>query len=348
MKDFKHINATSVEEAVAALGGASAMAIAGGTDLLGILKEDVLYPSYPATIVNLKTIPGLEYIEEEGGSLKIGAMTKLEDIAKSSLVQSKWAALAEAAHKTASPHLREMGTISGNICQINRCWYFRCQDNRFNCIRKGGNMCYAMAGDNRYHSIFGAVGACIAVNPSDTAPALVALDATIVTSKREIPAGEFWTMSVPGSTVLDSDEIVTEVVIPGFSGKSAFLKFTLRKSIDFPVVNCATAISGDSARICLNAVYNKPYQATAAEEVISGQAISESLADSAGEAAVSGNNALPGQRRQPRQQVEGTDSQNTGKENHTSLRLKQTGNQDRRLREVLMTSRSQIPKARAR
>jgi xanthine dehydrogenase YagS FAD-binding subunit len=289
MKDFIHVNATTVDEAASALSEDGAVAIAGGTDLLGILKESVLYPDYPATVVNLKTIPDLEYIKEEGGTLKIGAMTKLADIATDATILSKYTALAQAASKTASPHLREMGTISGNICQINRCWYFRTDDNRFDCIRKGGNMCYAMAGENRYHSIFGAIKACVAVNPSDTAPALVALNAKIVTNKQTIDAENFWDFAVPGSTVLAKGEIVKEIQIPApaSGAKSAFMKFALRKSIDFPIVNCAAMISSSDARICLNAVYNKPYRATAAEDAIKGQSISEDTAEAAGTAAVS-------------------------------------------------------------
>ena len=291
MKAFDLVKATSLDEAVSALGDDGSMAIAGGTDLINTLQERVL-AEYPKKLVSLKAIPGLDYIKEEGGSLKIGAMTRLEDIAESEIVKVKYTCLAEAASRTASPHIRESGTIGGNICQINRCWYFRKTDNRFNCIRKGGNMCYAMAGDNRFHSIFGAVGACIAVNPSDTAPALVALNATIKTTKRDITADEFWTVAIPGSTVLDADEIVTEIVIPEFSGKSSFIKYAMRKSIDFPVVNCATAIVDGQARICLNAVYNLPYRATAAEEIVNGNTIDEALAESAGEAAVTGNMAF--------------------------------------------------------
>jgi xanthine dehydrogenase YagS FAD-binding subunit len=239
---FAHINAKTVEEAVGALALGKASACAGGTDLLGTMKNCILPDSmYPATVVNIKSIaPSLEYIKEEGGMLKVGALTKLEDIATSGIVKSKWNALAKAAHRTASPHIREMGTIGGNICQLNRCWYFRKEDNFYDCIRKGGNMCYAMAGDNRYHSIFGAVSACLAVNPSDIAPALIALDATIITSKREIAAEDFWTVGIPNSTILEKDEIVTEIQIqtPASGVKSAFLKFALRTSIDFPIVNC--------------------------------------------------------------------------------------------------------------
>jgi len=286
LKNFTHIDATSIDEAVVALNQDKTWACAGGTDLLGTMKFRVLR-DYPEAVVNLKTIsPSLEYIREEGGILKIGTLALLEDIAKSSIVQSKWAALAEAAHRTASPHLREMGTIGGNICQLNRCWYFRKEENRFNCIRKGGDMCYAIAGENRYHSIFGAVAACVAVNPSDIAPALVALNATIKTNKRDIPSEEFWAVKIPGSTVLDAGEIVTEIQIPAASGKSAFVKFALRSSIDFPIVNCATVIDGSNVRICLNAVYPTPYRATKAEEAIVGKEINEKNAEAAGTAAI--------------------------------------------------------------
>jgi len=292
MRIFTHIDATSVDEAVSALSQSGSKAIAGGTDLLGVMKDEIL-PAYPEIIVNLKTIPGLDYIKEEGGVLKIGAMTKLEDIAINSTVKSKYTALAEAAYRTASPHIREMGTIAGNICQDIRCWYYRNPQNRFNCLRKGGSMCYAMAGDSRYHSIFGAVSGCLAVHPSDTAPALIALDAKIVTSKRTINAEDFFEVGVAKTTVLDADEIVTEIQVPTPAGKSAFIKLALRKSIDFPIVNCATMIADGTARICLNAVYNKPYRATAAEEAIAGQAINEANAEAAGSAAVADAMTMP-------------------------------------------------------
>jgi xanthine dehydrogenase YagS FAD-binding subunit len=294
-KKFAHVNAKSIEEASSLLRAGKAAVISGGTDLLGTMRFEIL-PNYPDVVVNLKTIQGLDYIKEEGGMLKIGALTRLEDIAKNDLVQKKYTALAEGAHRTATPHIREMGTIAGNICQFTRCWYYRLPDNRFNCIRKGGKMCYAMAGDNRYHSIFGAVKMCLAVNPSDTAPALVALNAKIKTNKRLIEADNFWDMTVPGSTVLAADEIVTEIQVPTPAAgvKSAFLKFAIRKSIDFPIVNCAAMIGGGTARICLNAVYNKPYRAVKAEEVVKGKKIDEAIADAAGAAAVESAKALPG------------------------------------------------------
>jgi len=294
---FAHVDARTIDEASSILKTGNAALIAGGTDLLGGLRFEIL-PTHPETVVNLKTIPGLDYIREEGGLLKIGAMTRLEDIAHNSLIRTRYAALAQAAHRTATPHIREMGTIAGNICQHNRCWYFRIPDNRFYCVRKGGQQCYAIMGDNRYHSIFGALKSCFAVNPSDTAPALAALDAKIRTNRRLIPAENFWDVAIPGSTVLAADEIVSEIEIPAPANgvKSAFIKFAIRKSIDFPIVNCAAVIGQGEARICLNAVFNTPRRATEAEEAIKGRSITEEIAEAAGDAAIKSAMVLPGDR----------------------------------------------------
>ncbi len=304
MKKFVHINATTVEDAVRTLarydGKASPMA--GGTDLLGKMK-DVILPRYPEAVVNLKTIDGLDGIAEKDGALSIGALTRLRDIADHPVVRDRYTALAEAAGRTASPNLREMGTIGGNICQDIRCWYYRHPDNRFPCLRKGGGRCYAIDGDNRYHSIFGGSveEGCYAVHPSDTAPALIALNARIKTSAREVDAEDFFDVRVCGTTILESDEIVTEIHIPepARGAKSAFLKFALRKSIDFPIVNCAAMIESKgskvaSARICLNAVHVTPYRALGAEAAIVGQKITEASAESAGIAAVADAQPMSG------------------------------------------------------
>ncbi|MEM2394547.1 MAG: FAD-dependent oxidoreductase [Candidatus Bathyarchaeia archaeon] len=162
LRKFSYYNAKSVEEAASILAkyDGKAWPIAGGSDLLTVLRFQPLPEElYPEALVNLKTIvPSLEYIKEEEGMLKIGALTRLEDIAKNPLVKENYGALAEACGKVGSPHLREMGTIGGNINQFNRCWYFRKEDNRFYCLRKGcGGKAWAMMGDNRYHSIFGCV-----------------------------------------------------------------------------------------------------------------------------------------------------------------------------------------------
>jgi NADPH-dependent glutamate synthase beta subunit-like oxidoreductase/CO/xanthine dehydrogenase FAD-binding subunit len=157
MKKFKHINARSLEDVTAVLKdyGRKARILAGGTDLLGEMKDEIL-PEYPEVIVNIKSIQGLDQIRDEGNKLKIGALVRLEDIARDQTIKEKYPLLAQAAAKTASPHIREMGTIAGNICQNNRCWYYWVADNRFYCLRKGGKECYALTGEGRYHSIFGA------------------------------------------------------------------------------------------------------------------------------------------------------------------------------------------------
>ena len=303
MRAFAHFNARTTDEAVSILRryGGRAQVIAGGTDLLGKMKDEIL-PKYPEAIINLKTIPGWEYIREDNKSLTIGALTRLEDIAIHPVIRSKYGALAEAARRAASPHLREMGTLGGNVCQDIRCWYYRHPNNRFPCLRKGGGRCYAQEGENRYHSIFGGSveKGCLAVHPSDTAPALIALDAKVKTSKRMLGAEDLFDVKVLRSTVLDPDEIVTEIQIPAprEGEKSAFIKFALRKTIDFPIVNCAARIARKggkvtAAMVCLNAVYVKPYRARKAEDFMIGKEINEANAEAAGAAVVSEAQPLP-------------------------------------------------------
>ena len=164
MKAFNHINAASIKEAAAALGCAGSKVIAGGTDILGALKDDI-FPDYPNLLVNIKSIPGLDYIKEEDDKLKIGAAARLSDIAEHPVVKEKYTALALAAGSVAAPHLRNMGTIGGNIAQLPRCWYFRKLRNRFHCLRKNGEECFAILGDSRYHSIFG--GARVGATPCE-------------------------------------------------------------------------------------------------------------------------------------------------------------------------------------
>jgi xanthine dehydrogenase YagS FAD-binding subunit len=297
MKPFRHFNAHSVDQAASLMAGYGGRAciIAGGTDLLGRLKDRIL-PSYPEALVNLKTIAGLDAIRAEDGVLRIGALATLASVAAHPEVQSNCRALAEAAGRTASPQLRNMGTIGGNICQDIRCWYYRGPLNRFSCLRKGGGRCYALKGDNRYHSIFGGSveKGCVAVHPSDTAPALIALGATVVTSKRTVEAEQLFSVRLSGTTILEGDEVITEIRIPEPSAgtSSAFMKFALRKSIDFPIVNCAVALTREEdrvarARICLNAVHVVPRRVTGAEEVIQGRTMTEEVAGEAAEVAVS-------------------------------------------------------------
>ena len=296
MKKFDLVNATTVAGAVSALGTGNAKVIAGGTDLLTVMK-DRIRPTYPEKLVNIKTIPGLDYIKEElfegvsssHWTLKIGALTPLSDIADDSTIKSQYTALAQAARAVATPQIRSMGTIAGNLCQEVRCWYYRAPKNYFYCFLKGGLLCFAATGDSRYNAIIGGK-VCFSACPSDTAIALGALNATIVTNKRDIPIGKFFGV---GMNVLEDDEIVTEVRVPEpKSGtKQAFTKFRLRKAIDFAIASVATAITVvgrtvTAARIVLGGVAPLPYRAVAAEDALKGNAISESVAEAAGAAAV--------------------------------------------------------------
>ncbi len=156
MKNFKYISATSIEDAISILEEYQdkAWVMAGGTDLLGQMKDSIL-SDYPEIIVNIKTISDLDYVREDNNTLRIGALTRLEDISRNDIIKRNYTILAEAAGMAASPHIRETGTIGGNICQSNRCWYYWVPDNRFYCLRKGGKTCPAYTGDSRYHSIFG-------------------------------------------------------------------------------------------------------------------------------------------------------------------------------------------------
>jgi xanthine dehydrogenase YagS FAD-binding subunit len=302
MYPFTVSNPTTVADAATTLGKGGAVVYAGGTELLYKLKAMNSPATPPSTLVNLKTItPSLSYIKVEGGTLKIGATTTLSAIAASNDVKTGWLALAQAAAAAASPELRNVGTIGGNICQQIECWYFKADNNLFNCLRKDPKgVCYAIAGDNRYHSIFGGVSGCFAVNPSDTAPALLAFGASIVTNKKTWAAKDFWAVNGENSTALAADEIVTEIQFPAVAAgsKSAFSKFALRKSFDFPIVNCAAVITQASgtvsaASIALNAVHNNPRKATAAETAIVGKAINAANADAAGTQAVTGATPMP-------------------------------------------------------
>jgi xanthine dehydrogenase YagS FAD-binding subunit len=288
MKKFTLVDATTVAGAVTALGAPKAAVLAGGTDLI-VRMKDFVSPTLPDTLVDIKNISGLDYIKEEGGVLKIGATTKLATVYNSTIVQGNYSALAEAAHRVGTPELRNMGTIGGNICQEVWCWYYRGFMNQFYCLRKGGALCLAMAGDNRYHSILGYT-LCPSVCPSDTAVALGALNATVVTNLRSIPVLDFFKELKHD---LAANEIVTEIQVPTPKAgtKQVFQKFAMRKSFDFALTSVAAAVtivggSVTDARIVLGAVAPVPYRATAAEDAIKGKALDDTAAGAAGIAAV--------------------------------------------------------------
>jgi xanthine dehydrogenase YagS FAD-binding subunit len=299
MKKFTYRNTTTIAEAVSLLKAGNAAILAGGTDILNLLKMGAL-TNPPGTLVNIKNISGLNSIRENSRGLKIGATARLSDIASSAAVQSRYPALARAAESVASPPIREMGTIAGNLCQEVQCWYFRrsfLTGTFFDCLRKGGKKCYAVEGDNRYHAILGGKR-CFAVCPSDTAIALTALDASIVTSKRSIPIGGFFEVT---GNLLDKDEMVTAIRIPKPKPgtQQIFIKFALRPAIDFALASVAAAITVklgkvSDARIVLGAVAPIPYRALGAEDALKGKAIGEQAAEAAAAAALKDAVPLPG------------------------------------------------------
>lgn len=302
MRSFSHMNARTIEDARSLLDQYKGRAVlnAGGTDLLGVLKDEIL-PDYPEAVINIKTISGLDSITEDEEGLTIGALVKLSDIVNSALVKERYPVLAEAAYSVATPQIRNAATIGGNLCQDVRCWYYRYPRHiggPIQCLRKGKGPCLAVRGDNRYHAIMDGKK-CFAVCPSDTAVALAALDARIYVAgpegKRSVAVTDFFS---PLSNALKPGEIVTEVKVPKIveATDQHFLKFTLRKPVDFAIVSVATVVTVEDgrckdARIALGAVGPGPVRARKAEEGLIGKPINEASAAEAAEIAMS--NAKP-------------------------------------------------------
>lgn len=303
MIPFTHINATTIKEACTLLDKHKGkVAInAGGTDLIGVLKSEML-PGYPEVVINIKTIPGLDYIKETGNTLKIGALTKLSSITNSPVLRQHYGVLIDAARSVATPQIRNAATIGGNLCQHVRCWYYRYPRHiggPIECLRKGRGSCLAVKGDNRYHAIMGGKR-CFAVCPSDIAVALVAMNGQIVVAgtdnQRRIAVTDFFT---PLGNMLKPSEMIREIEIPAKKGQAGqtFLKFTLRKGVDFAIVSVASVIAVEKgvctdASIVLGAIAPAPVRARAAEEKLIGRPITENIAEEAAEAALEGARPL--------------------------------------------------------
>jgi xanthine dehydrogenase YagS FAD-binding subunit len=300
--NFKHINAASTEDAVVALGryGEGARVLAGGQDLLFRIKKYIVQPE---CVINLKTIPGLSTIRSSADdNLRIGALTTLSQLARSAELQRNYAVLAQAAGVVASPQIRNLGTLGGNICQDVWCWYL--QDG-FSCWKSGGKFCDLAGGDSRYYGSVMGGHLCLSNHPSDTAVALAALDARvrIVSPKggREIPISEFlsghnWVGGRLQSHTLGLDEIVTEIEVPFRPTHSAYVKFALRKSWDFAIASVAvSAVIRERVcevlRIVLGGVATFPYRSQEAEALLKNHEIDEVSAGAAAETAL--QNAKP-------------------------------------------------------
>ena len=299
---FSYIRPSSVKNALAVLGEKGGRLHGGGTDLIGCLRDGVLSAE---TLVSLGAIEGLKGVAAtSGGGLRLGAMTTFAEIAGDDAVNARFTALADAARVVASPQLRNQGTIGGNLCQKPRCWYYR---GDFPCLRKGGELCYAYAGENQLHCIFGGE-LCFMVHPSDTAPALAALGATCRISgpsgDRSVPVEK---LHVPPSvdpqreTVLDDDEIITEIVLTAApSGlRSSYRKVRSRNAWDFAVAGVALALvfDGDtvrSARVFLSGAAPVPWHASGVEKAVTGKVLDADTIAAAAAAAVEGAEPLSG------------------------------------------------------
>jgi len=268
---------------------------AGGIDVIDHLKEHL---EEPPRLVDLKGIPGLSEIKVEAdGGLRIGALVKLADVGNDERIRKSHAALAIAAAETASPQVRNVATIGGSVLQRPRCWYYRLED--YKCLKKGGDVCYAVGGENRYHVIFGG-GPSYAVHPSNTAVALVALNATFAfdgpKGARTVAASDFFQLPSKNPQVentLAVAEILTEVRIPAPVGRSIYDEVRERQAFDWPLVSMAASVSVDGglvkdARIVLGAVAPIPWRSSRAEAALVGKPLNEATLQDVARAAIVG------------------------------------------------------------
>lgn len=299
LPSFTYVRPASVPEAIRELSAAGARVHAGGTDLLGCLRDGVFTAS---KLVAIGGIAELKGIAEERGGLRIGALTTLTEIAGHPVVTQRYAALAQGAAAAASPQLRNQGTLGGNLCQRPRCWYFR---GDFACFRKGGEKCFAPEGENEYHCILGGAG-CYIVHPSDAAPALVALDASVHIAgpkgPRTVPVESFFlppSEDISRETALEPGEILTGVTLPPPAAnlRSRYRKVRVRGSWDFALVSAAIAVRAtqgkvDSIRIALGGVAPTPWRAADAEKALVGKRLNAATISAAATAAVKGAEPL--------------------------------------------------------
>jgi xanthine dehydrogenase YagS FAD-binding subunit len=299
---FSFVRPASLREALALLDNDGTRIHGGGTDLIGCLRDGVFSAE---ALVSLGAIGELGGIAASAdGGLRIGAMTTIAEVADNQAVGASYGALADAAKVVASPQLRNQGTIAGNLCQKPRCWYYR---GDFDCLRKGGEICYAYQGENQFHCIFGG-DMCYIVHPSDTAPALAALGAVCrVSSPSASRSVAVENLHVPPSedpqreTVLDDDEIITEIVLPKPSAglRSSYRKVRMRASWDFAIAGVALALvfDGDtvtSARVFLSGAAPVPWRSAPVEAAITGRVLDAATIAAAAEAAVEGAEPLSG------------------------------------------------------
>ncbi|HZQ95629.1 MAG TPA: xanthine dehydrogenase family protein subunit M [Candidatus Sulfotelmatobacter sp.] len=296
---FEWTNARSIDDAIDQI-SSKALVKAGGVDLMDRLKEGL---DAPSRLVNIRTIAGLDDVKEESGWLRIGPMVTLAAIAEHPLIRKRYTVLADAALNAATPQIRNMATVGGNLLQRPRCWYFR--NEQFHCRRKGGEECFAQDGENEYHAIFDNE-ICAVVHPSAAACALTALGAKVgVKGKkgaREISLDELFVRpetDVTREHVLQPGELLTEIRVPAPSDatRSAYTKVGQKESFDWPLSEVAVVLETrggavSKAAIVLGAAAPVPWRASAAEKALTGKPLNEQSAREAATAAMQGATPL--------------------------------------------------------
>jgi xanthine dehydrogenase YagS FAD-binding subunit len=304
MKTFANKNPQTLEQAVsfvqqARKDGQTPSVVGGGSDLLGMVKEFIIKPDVP---VNLKTIKGMDQVAPAAGGINIGGLITLDTLGRHPLIRSQYSVLAEAAETVATPQIRNVGTLAGNVCQRPWCWYFR---NGFPCLKNGGDTCFSIVGDNRFHAIFGG-GPSYIVHPSDTAPALVALDAKFrivgPSGEREVSSADFFVLPQKDATkenVLANDEVLAGIQLPPAhpGRRSTYNKVLDREAWTHAVISAAVALDMDNeicrrARVVLGGVAPIPWRLPKVESLLIGQRITPELAAKAGDEAIVGAQKL--------------------------------------------------------
>src|SRR5262245_10132444 len=303
MPAFELFQPASVDDALGLLErhGSDAWVLAGGLDTFDWLKDRAKRTN---VVIDLSQVNELRGIKDANGGVEIGALTTLTEVVKHPVVREKFGLLMEAAELVASPQIRNQGTLGGNVSQDTRCWYYR---SGWTCYRAGGNICYAdtPTAINREHAILHA-DRCVAVSPSDRAPALIALDAAMVIrsrgGERVVSAEEYFVgpaLDITRMTVLRPGELLTAIRVPGTWAGAQFYfeKVRDRQVWDFPLVNVASAMKASGGtiqalRIAVGAVAATPVRLTAVEAAVAGKPRNEETADLAGRLAVEGAQPL--------------------------------------------------------
>jgi xanthine dehydrogenase YagS FAD-binding subunit len=302
VKPFAYVKATGEKQAVAALAapGGRALPLAGGMDLIGLMKDYVAQPDRLVSVKDLDATIG----KGPGGTLRIGAAVTLADLAVHADARRLYPSLTEAAAEVGTPQIRNVGTVGGNLNQRPRCWYYRNEE--FDCLKKGGSRCFAVDGENQYHAIFGN-GPCHIVHPSSLAVPALALDARFrivgPAGEREVAAADYYQMpdrNLLGETVLAANEILTHMILPApGQTRNATYEVRFKQSHDWPLAIASVALSMQgqnvrAARIVMGAVAPVPWRSTAAETALTGKRMSEQAAMEAADAAVAAAKPMSG------------------------------------------------------